>query len=194
MTTKEGVLRPAPAGKLQDTFIGWQCRVRQLAMRNDAGRPSPAMTPRVSLTDGTTLVERMVTLIVPHQPYESTEFFKHQVRKSNDRREVMEKGLTFLQSTHFQMSTGFRDELTAMFSADSPVAAQIIHAEEVLLDFAQFSQAYRLPCRTRRLDPETSSYAATLWHNRLFNPQIPDSVTIVSLLPDWDRGLMAEPG
>ncbi|MEO0618604.1 MAG: hypothetical protein AAFZ01_04925 [Pseudomonadota bacterium] len=194
MTTKDDVLRPAPAGKIQDTFLGWQCRVRQLAMRNDAGRPSQAMTPRVSHTDGTPLLEQMVTLIVPQQPYESTAFFKHQVRKSNDRREVMEKGLTFLQSTYYQMATGFRDELTAMFAKDSQVAAAMIGAEEVVLDFEQFSQAYRLPCRTRRLDVESGIYAATLWHNRLFNPQIPDGVTIIGLLPDWERGLMAEPG
>ena len=77
-------LRAAPAADIRDAFIGWQCRVRQQAMRNDQGRPSQGMTPRVSNEAGEVVTERMITLIVPRHPFESTTFFKHQVRKTND--------------------------------------------------------------------------------------------------------------
>ena len=32
---------------LRDHFLAWQCRIRQIAMRQDGGRPSPGMRPRV---------------------------------------------------------------------------------------------------------------------------------------------------
>ncbi|MEL6289005.1 MAG: hypothetical protein AAFQ42_05780 [Pseudomonadota bacterium] len=187
-------LRAAPPGMIEDTFIGWQCRIRQIAMRQDAGRPSEGMAPRVTSGNGEVLHARMVVLIVPRTPMESTAYFKHQVRKSNDRREVLEKGLTYLQSTHFQVRTGFSTEMTALFAPQSPAATDLAARREVWLDFAQFGQAYRLPCLTRILDVREDAYAATLWHNRLFNPHLPDGATIIGLTPDWERGLMGGPG
>jgi len=171
----------------RDLFIGWQCRVRQHAMRNNAGCPSPGMSPRVLTSDGIMLLESMVTLIVPRHPFESTEFFKHQVRRSNDRREVMEKGLTYLQSTHFQVSTGFCDVLTAVFPARSRIAATMLEKPACMLEFSQFNQDFRLTCSVRALADDNDLYQATLWHNRLFNRELPDGVTILGFQPDWAR-------
>lgn len=187
-------LRAAPAADIQDAFIGWQCRIRQQAMRNDQGRPSQGMMPRVLSTTGDVMLERMITLIVPRHPFESTTFFKHQVRKTNDRREVMEKGLTFLQSTHFQTSTGFRDEITAVFGQSSEMAQSLINLPGIVLEFSQFSQTYQLPCRARALAEDSGIYQATLWHNRLFNPQLPDGVVVLGFQPDWDSAFMSTPG
>lgn len=187
-------LRAAPAGDIQDSFIGWQCRVRQQAMRNDQGKPCDGMMPRVLTADGDLLLERMITLIVPRHPFESTTFFKHQVRKTHDRREVMEKGLTYLQATHFQVSTGFRDELTAVFGPTSKMAHTLIDLPTCVLEFAQFSQTYQLPCRARALSQDSGIYQATLWHNRLFNPQLPNDVMILGFQPDWENAFMSVPG
>lgn len=186
-------LRAAPAADIQDAFIGWQCRLRQQAMRNDGGRPSQGMMPRVLTDDETVLLEHMITLIVPRYPFESTTFFKHQVRKTHDRREVMEKGLTYLQSTHFQVSTGFRDELTAVFGPNSEAAEQLIAMPSCILEFSQFSQTFRLVCRARALSEDSGIYQATIWHNRLFNPQLPDGAMILGFQPDWDAALMSGP-
>ena len=40
------LLEPA-AQALRDEFIGWQCRIRQIAVREGGGRPSSGMRPRV---------------------------------------------------------------------------------------------------------------------------------------------------
>ena len=34
---------------MRDGFIRWQCRVRQMMMREDLGRPSDGITPEVTL-------------------------------------------------------------------------------------------------------------------------------------------------
>lgn len=179
---------------LREMFVGWQCRIRQMAMRNDGGKPSSGMMPRVSDQADRVLMERMVTLLVPLQPYESTEFFKHQVRRSNDRREILEKGLTYLQATHFQTGTGFRDELTAVFPQSSRISAEMVSAPLCVLEFAQFSQQFRLVCRVRELNDTSGPYQATLWHNRLFNPELPDGVSVLGFQPDWSVSTATSPG
>ena len=52
--TRETVLAfmKAPSQNLRDHFLAWQCRIRQIAMRQDGGRPSPGMRPRVLNTAG----------------------------------------------------------------------------------------------------------------------------------------------
>ena len=34
---------------LRDSFLRWQCRVRQIAMREASGRPDDAVTPALTL-------------------------------------------------------------------------------------------------------------------------------------------------
>ena len=41
------VLTKAAALALRREFIGWQCRLRQMAARESGGRPSSGMRPRV---------------------------------------------------------------------------------------------------------------------------------------------------
>ena len=38
--------------KIRDRFLAWQCLIRQTAMREQGGRPSPGMRPRVLDTSG----------------------------------------------------------------------------------------------------------------------------------------------
>ncbi len=183
-TTDSNSVSSAVAAR--EAFIGWQCRIRQHAMRNDGGRPSQGMSPRVLGMDGSVLMERMVTLIVPRQPFESTAFFKHQVRRSNDPGEILEKGLSYLQSAHFQVATGFCDELTALFPAESRTAAMMLEAPGCKLEFSQFNQEFRMNCSLRALANESDLYQATLWHNRMFNRELPDGVVVLGIQPDWD--------
>jgi len=41
----------APDHPLRKAFLKWQCRVRQMAMRDNYGRPDDAITPAVYLPD-----------------------------------------------------------------------------------------------------------------------------------------------
>jgi len=178
---------------LRDRFLAWQCRLRQIAMRRDGGRPSPGMRPRVLDGDGRPLSGPLTVLLVPRDCEESGHFFRHQVRKTNDPNEIYTKGLGYLQATYFQKPKTFRDEMTALFQVPAPSADTLVAIGRCVLAFDQFNQAYELPCRVRRLDPVDDAFPATLWHNRIFNPQLPDNVTILGFAPDWQQGRAVSP-
>ncbi len=38
--------------EIRDNFLGWQCRIRQHAMRRDGGRPCAGMRPRAMAAPG----------------------------------------------------------------------------------------------------------------------------------------------
>ncbi len=166
-------------------FMTWQCRLRQIAMREDGGRPSGGMTPRVLDMDGNELADSIVVVLVRENPLESTEFLKFQVQKHNAPEDIYKKSLTYLQSSHYHQSAEFADEMTAQFASTSPFAEDLIERGEVQLEFEQFSQRYLIPCRVHRLLPEEPAFQATLWHNRVFNPSLGDDVTIIGFQPDW---------
>ena len=46
------VLTKAAAAALRREFLGWQCRLRQMAARESGGRPSSGMRPRVTTREG----------------------------------------------------------------------------------------------------------------------------------------------
>lgn len=177
---------------LRDHFIGWQCRIRQMAMRQSAGRPTPGMRPRLLLPDGRELAPAVSVVIVPADPEESTDFFRHQVRKTHDPNLVYERGLQYLQSTHFQNARRFADRLTALFGGGSDIVRAVLGEGRCILEFSQFSQTYRMLCTVRELDPEDAFYQATYWHNRIFNPDIPGDIHILAFQPDW-RSVQADP-
>ncbi len=174
-----------PPETLRQQFLTWQCRLRQIAMREDGGRPSEGMRPRILSPDARTLSEGVIVLLVRSDPAESTDFFQFQLRKNHDPNEVYQKGLAFLQSTHYHRASQFSDEMTALFLPESRLAALLVTLRACRLDFRQFGQSYRLPCEVRELAPEEPAFANTLWHNRLFNAQLSDEVRILGFKPDW---------
>ncbi|MDE0705906.1 MAG: hypothetical protein OXH59_19510 [Rhodospirillaceae bacterium] len=181
---------------LRRQFLAWQCRIRQIAMREDDGRPSEGMRPKILSAGGRTLSDGVVVLLVRADPAESTDFFEFQVRKHHDPNEVYRKGLTYLQSTHYHRADRFSDEMTALFLPESRLAALLERAGDCRLEFSQFSQSWRLPCAVRALAPDEPAHRNTLWHNRLFNTQLPDAVRILGFRPDWTAAaaLRAEAG
>ena len=170
---------------LRQQFLIWQCRLRQIAMREDGGRPSEGMRPKILSSDGRSLSEGAIVLLVRSDPAESSDFFEFQVRKNHDPNEVYQKGLAFLQSTHYQRANRFSDEMTALFLAESRLAALLAELGACRLDFRQFGQSYRLPCAVREMAPGEPAHRNTLWHNRLFNTRLSDDVRILGFAPDW---------
>ena len=92
-------------------FLEWQCRIRQVAMREEGGRPSPGMQPRVLDGAGLEMAPALTVLMIPKEPEESTAFFRYQVMKTPDPRAVYERALTFLQADYFQDPDAFSDRL-----------------------------------------------------------------------------------
>jgi hypothetical protein len=177
---------------LRDHFLGWQCRIRQIAVRQLAGQPMPAMQPAVWSRKGEPLSQRVTILIIKTEPAESTAYFRHQLLRTQDPAEARAAGLAFLAADHFQDPLSFSEEMTALFPAASPLAATILAERPVLLDFDQFSQRYRISCKVRRLKADDPARQATLWHNRLFNPNLGNDAEVLSFRPNW-KNAMAEP-
>lgn len=171
--------------KIRDHFLNWQCRIRQIAMRQDGGRPAQGMRPEVLLKGGEVLSPAISILLVPKKPEESTDFFRFQCQKTHDPAQIYEKGLQFLQGTHFQKAKTFSDELTALFSPSSDVAQTLLKEGECLLAFEQFSQRYKMFCTVRAFDQDDDEWQATYWHNRLFNPALDGNAMVLGFHPDW---------
>ena len=179
------VLNRAAAEALCREFVGWQCRLRQLAAREDGGRPSSGMRPRVTTRDGAELSPGIVTLIVESEPENSTQLFRYQYSRTQDPNERYDSMLETLQGSYFQEPSRFSDLITALFGAGSTLAARLSSDAHCVLDFEQYTQGYRIPCAVARLGESHRFYQATLWHNRMFNHQIPLGVEILAFRPDW---------
>jgi hypothetical protein len=179
------VLTRAAAELLRAEFLGWQCRLRQLAARQDGGRPSPGMRPRVTTLAGDEIAAAVVVLISEIEPENSTQQFRFQYLRTQDPNERYDKVLEFLQGPYFQQPAAFSDVLTALFAQGSELAATLLAHHRCMLEFDQFSQGYRIPCTATRLPPAHPRHHATYWHNRLFNEHLPPGVEVLAFTPDW---------
>ena len=72
-----------------------------------------------------------------------------------------------------------------MLSAGASLAASLLDEGECILVFEQGRQRYRLPCTVRELEARQPAREAAIWHNRLFNPALPDTVHVLGFQPDW---------
>jgi hypothetical protein len=179
------VMNRQAAAALCREFLGWQCRLRQLAVRQEGGRPSPGMLPKVMSASGEALSGGIATLIIETDPEESTQLFRYQYLRTQDPNERYDNMLEILQGSYFQDPARFSDLITALFGAESSLAAQLLGEERCVLDFEQYTQGYRVPTAVTRLAESHPFHRATLWHNRMFNHQLPAGVQILAFRPDW---------
>ncbi|MBC6440847.1 MAG: hypothetical protein GDA49_10670 [Rhodospirillales bacterium] len=177
---------------LCDSFMSWQCLIRQHAMRRDGGRPSDGMEPLI-VTAGGDELGHIRTVIAKREPEETTALFRHTVKRTNDPRERFEKGLQYLSSSYFQSSNGFEPRLFALFAPDSLGSSQLTRDGRCTLVFRQFSQSYRLPCRVSRLPDDDPFAEALFWHNAMFNPALPPDSQRLAFDPVWDEGTAFPP-
>jgi hypothetical protein len=179
------VLSRVRAAQLAREFLGWQCRIRQLAAREEGARPSAGMRPRVVSRSGEELSPGIVTLIVESEPQESTQLFRFQYLRTQDPNERYDSMLEILQGGYFQDPARFADLITALFGAQSHLAARLLEEERCVLEFEQYGQAYRVPCAVARLAESHPFHQATLWHNRMFNERLTPAVQVLAFRPDW---------
>jgi hypothetical protein len=179
------VLTRAAAQALRSEFIGWQCRLRQLAARQDGGRPSSGMRPRVTTLAGDELAAAITVLISETESDHTTQQLRYQVQKTQDPNERYDKVLEFLQGGYFQEPVRFSDVLTALFTQGSELAARLLDNGRCVLEFDQYGQGYRIPCAVTRLPAAHARYQATYWHNRLFNEHLPPGAEVLAFTPDW---------
>ena len=178
---------------IRNTFLGWQCRLRQMSMRDHDGRPQPGMRPRILDDAGNELVDAATVLIVHEDPDESRDLFRHIVKRTHDPKERRDAAIKLLSSTHYQYPNAFSDHLTAAFSNKSSLVAQLAETGTCTLEFHQFGQGYTLPCRVTRLDQNDPFWQNTYWHNHMFNPDLPGDIAVLAFTPDWSSAV-AETG
>lgn len=174
-----------PTRELKERFLAWQCRIRQIAMREAGGRPSPGMRPRLLDRRGRELAAALTVLLLPRDPSESTAFFRFQVMRSADPRGIYENALRYLQADFFQRPEDFSDLLLAVLPEGSEIAAALDADGPCSLEFEQFGQGWSLPASAHVLAADDPAREAAIWHNRLFNPALPETVHVVAFKPDW---------
>ncbi len=172
---------------LRGQFIGWQCRLRQLAVRRNSGQPIAGMRPRMLDRAGHQLAAGVTTLIMKEDPAPSTDMFRDVVKRTQDPRERYVKALELLAGAYFQRPREFIDVLTALFARDSALAPRLAALGECVLEFEPFGSGYWIPCRVDELAADDIAYQATYWHNSLFNPAIPPHPRILAFVPIWAK-------
>lgn len=170
---------------LRLAFLKWQCRTRQIAMRDNNGRPDDAIMPAVWLPDATEPMGHVITILNKAPGYSVTAELNHMAAKTNDPAQIRNTALQFLSASYYQKPKEFSDILTATFPPDSQGAATIREAERVRLAFDAYNQKFDLECKVWRLAEHNPLHKATLAHNRLFNPDIPPQTVILGFEPDW---------
>ena len=76
--------------------------------------------------------------------------------------------------------------LTAVLPGGSSLAAELAPRGDLsILEFDQFRQFYRLTAAVSALPKGDPLREASLWHNRIFNPALPNDVEVLGFQPNW---------
>ena len=175
------------ASPLKTAFLKWQCRVRQIAMRDSDGRPDDAITPALYLKGEDEPLGHIITIMNKSPGYSVTPELMHMLAKTNDPAQRRDQALRFFSATYYQKAAEFSDILTATFPPESPGAAQIRESGEVRLVFEAYAQRFDLTCKVWRLAAHNPLHQATITHNKLFNPALPPGTEVLGFEPDWER-------
>ncbi len=170
---------------LRLSFLKWQCRVRQMAMRDADGRPDDAITPAVIPAGENEPLGHVITVLNKSPGHSLTPELEHMTASTNDPAQRRDKAIRFLSATYYQKANEFSDILTATFPPGSPGADQLRRAERVTLIFDAYAQRFELDCKVWKLAAHNPLNRATMAHNRLFNPDLPGDSIVLGFEPDW---------
>ena len=176
---------PAAAHPLREAFLRWQCRVRQMMMREQMGRPGDAIMPAVTLAGDAEPMGHVITVLSKLPAHSQVPEMRHIVSRTNDPAKIRSDAIRFLSAAYYQKAAEFWDVLTATFPPDSDGARRIRRAKRCTLTFTAFSQRWDLTCRVWTLTQKNPLWQATYWHNALFNPSLPRETVILGFEPDW---------
>ena len=174
-----------PAHPLRRAFLRWQCRVRQIAMREEEGRPGEAIMPAVVVDGQAEPMGHIITVLNRAPGHSVTAELDHMAAKTNDPAQRRDQALRFLSAGYYQQAETFSDILTATFRPGSPGAQTMRSAGLCRLIFDAYAQRFDLCCRVWRLAPHNSLHRATIAHNQLFNPALPPGTQVLGFEPDW---------
>jgi hypothetical protein len=173
------------AHPLRLAFLRWQCRVRQVAMRENEGRPDDAITPALFLPEQDQPLGHIITVMNKSPGYSVLAELNYMDAQTNDPAQKREKAMTFFSAGYYQGAAEFSDILTATFPPGSPGAAQIREAGQIRLVFDAYNQIFDISAKVWRLAEHNPLSQATIAHNRLFNAAFPPDTEVLGFEPDW---------
>ena len=174
---------------IQNYFIGWQCRVRELALRSEEGRPNGGMRPQIALKNGEVIFPAATLLIIPEQPDQIIRQFRYMGLKTQDPKERYTKALQLLSSKFYQDSEDFSGEMSGIFSQDSVEVKLLEKHGNCIMEFQYQQQDFKIPCLVNSSRRNEPVYEFTYWHNYLFNPNLSPVVSILHFKPDWSKSV-----
>ena len=180
------------ADPLRRAFLFWQCRVRQIAMRENMGRPGGAIIAALTLSGETQPMSRVITVLAKTPAHSKTPEMRHIIASTHDPAHRREKALELFSETYYQNAREFSDILTATFPPGSPGGAAICVAGICTLTFEGYGQRFDLYCKASELSEEDPLFQASWCHNLLFNPSLHPEAVILCFEPNWGRS-SAEP-
>ncbi len=154
-------------------------------MRNNEGRPTPGMCPRVRLANGPEVAAALTLLPLPVQPHERIQQFSLWVQKTHDPQDRNKKAITLPSSAFHPHIEEFNGVLTGLFPNESKTVKTLLKEKSCVLEFDYLQQSFSIPCSLGELSKEGEDYEFTYWHNFLFNPYLSPEVTILGFEPDW---------
>lgn len=181
-----------PPHPLRDAFLRWQCRVRQMGMREQMGRPGDPIMPQVTLAGAHEPMGRIITVMNKLPQYSKTPEMQHMVKRTFDPAQRRDKAIELFSETYYQRAREFSDILCAAFQPGSAGADAIRAAGNVTLTFEAYNQRFDIVAKVWKLTRKNAFYQATWWHNHLFNPDLSEETVILGFEPDWDAST-AEP-
>lgn len=186
------ILGSPAAHPLRDGFLRWQCRIRQMMMRDDQVRPGDGIMPALTLPGANRPMGHIITVLCKSPAFSKTPEIRHMAQRTYDPASRREAALRFFSEFYYQKASEFSDTLTATFQPGSSSATAIREAASCTLAFSAYNQRFDLVCRVWRLADQNPLWQATYWHNLLFNPGLPENTVILAFEPDWDAS-SAEP-
>ncbi|MEM7188410.1 MAG: hypothetical protein AAF439_02250 [Pseudomonadota bacterium] len=179
-------LSPEP-NPLRDAFLRWQCRVRQMMMRDDMGRPGDGIMPALTPAGAGGPMGHIITVLNKGPLHSKVPEMRHMATRTQDPGQIRESALKFLSEFYYQKAGEFSDILTATFPPASEGAQTIRRADRCMLTFEAFGQRFDLDCKVWKLAAKNPLWEATYWHNALFNPGLPKDTVILGFEPDWAK-------
>ena len=172
---------------IQNYFIGWQCRTRELALRSEEGRPNGGMRPQIALKNGKVVFPAATLLIIPDQLDQIIRQFRFMALKTQDPQERYTKALQLLSAKFYQNVEEFSGVMSGIFSQSSKGVKTLENHQRCVLEFDYQQQSFKIPffvCESLKNEPV---YEFTYWHNYLFNPNLSPEVKVLHFKPDWSK-------
>ena len=172
---------------IQNYFIGWQCRVRELALRNEEGRPNGGMRPQIALKNGEVVFPAATLLIIPDHPDQTIRQFRFMALKTQDPKERYTKALQLLAAKFYQNAEDFSGAMSGIFSRSSKEVQALEKHKYCFMEFDYQQQAFKIPCYVSASQKNEPVYEFTYWHNYLFNLNLSPEVKVLHFKPDWSK-------